>query len=559
MTVRDNAPVVLAGRDITKAFGATHALRGVDFEIHEGEVIALVGENGAGKSTLMKILSGVQGPTSGTIELRGEPVVFASPAEAVAHGVAIIHQELNLCPNLSVVDNIFLGREITGARGVAKGEERDIARAVLERLEEAIDPDALVGDLRLGQQQLVEIARTLVEEARVLIMDEPTSALSASEVEVLFRIIRELAVDGVAIVYISHHMDECLEIADTAVVLRDGRMVATEPMSRVDLPWIVRTMAGRDQSDLFPQILTEVGDPVLRVEHLVVPDPANPARIAVDDVSLTIHEGEVVAIYGLMGAGRTELLETLAGRHRPASGRILLDGRDVSHAPIGERIAEGMILAPEDRQADGLVQLMSVGRNMSLAALRVLTRAGRVRRDREADEVARGIEEVRVKTESARIGITSLSGGNQQKVVIAKALMTAPRMVLLDEPTRGIDIGAKSDIFSTMAKVAGTRVGILFATSELAEALGASTRLIVMARGRIVADLDPRTTTRDRVMAATGEQVGTAGDPQDPHDVGADAEGMDSADSAGGAGGASSADDAADDAEDSGRRKDPHS
>lgn len=250
-----------------------------------------------------------------------------------------------------------------------------------------------------------------------------------------------------------------------------------------------------------------------------------------------------------MGAGRTELLETLAGRHRPASGRILLDGRDVSHAPIGERIAEGMILAPEDRQADGLVQLMSVGRNMSLAALRVLTRAGRVRRDREADEVARGIEEVRVKTESARIGITSLSGGNQQKVVIAKALMTAPRMVLLDEPTRGIDIGAKSDIFSTMAKVAGTRVGILFATSELAEALGASTRLIVMARGRIVADLDPRTTTRDRVMAATGEQVGTAGDPHDPHGVEAGAEGMDSA------GGASSADDA----EDSGRRKDPHS
>ena len=231
MTVRGSGPVVLAGRDITKAFGATHALRGVDFEIHAGEVVALIGENGAGKSTLMKILSGVQGPTSGTIELRGEPVTFADPTEAVAHGVAIIHQELNLCPNLSVVDNIFLGREITGARGVAKGEERDVARAALARLEEAIDPDALVGDLRLGQQQLVEIARALVEEARVLIMDEPTSALSASEVEVLFRIIRELTADGVAVVYISHHMDECLEIADTAVVLRDGRMVAARPMS----------------------------------------------------------------------------------------------------------------------------------------------------------------------------------------------------------------------------------------------------------------------------------------------------------------------------------------
>lgn len=512
MTVRGSGPVVLAGRDITKAFGATHALRGVDFEIHAGEVVALIGENGAGKSTLMKILSGVQGPTSGTIELRGEPVTFADPTEAVAHGVAIIHQELNLCPNLSVVDNIFLGREITGARGVAKGEERDVARAALARLEEAIDPDSLVGDLRLGQQQLVEIARALVEDARVLIMDEPTSALSASEVEVLFRIIRELTADGVAVVYISHHMDECLEIADTAVVLRDGRMVAARPMSEVDLPWIVRTMAGRDQSDLFAQIRTEIGDPVLQVDRLVVPDPANPARIAVDDVSLTVREGEIVAIYGLMGAGRTELLETLAGRHRPASGRIVLDGRDVTRASIGERIAEGMVLAPEDRQADGLVRLMSVARNMSLAALRVLTRAGQVRRGQEAAEVARGIAEVRIKTESPQIGITSLSGGNQQKVVIAKALMTAPRMMLLDEPTRGIDIGAKSDIFSTMAKVAGTRVGILFATSELSEALNASTRLVIMARGRITADLDPRTATRDQVMAATGEQITSASD-----------------------------------------------
>ena len=507
MTLDPNAPVVLAGRDITKAFGATHALRGVDFEVHAGEVVALIGENGAGKSTLMKILSGVQPPTSGTIELDGQDVTFASTTEAVERGVAIVHQELNLCPNLSVVDNIFLGREITAPTGVDKSAERLEAVKVLDRLEEPISPDALVGSLRLGQQQLVEIARTLVEGARVLIMDEPTSALSASEVEVLFRIIRELTADGVAIVYISHHMDECMEIADTAVILRDGRHVATAPMAEVDLPWIVRTMAGRDQSDLFPRITTEIGEPILTVEDLIVPDPANPARVAVDNVSLTVREGEVVAIYGLMGAGRTELLETLAGRHRPASGRVLLDGKDVTGDPVGERIAEGMILAPEDRQADGLVQLMSVGRNMSLAALRALTHAFQVRRRREAAEVAKGIDEVRIKTESADIGITSLSGGNQQKVVIAKALMTAPRMLLMDEPTRGIDIGAKSDIFSTMAQVAGTKVGVLFATSELSEALGASTRLLVMARGRIVADLDPRTATRDQVMAATGEQT----------------------------------------------------
>lgn len=510
MTLRDTAPVVLSGRSITKAFGATHALRGVDFEIREGEVIALIGENGAGKSTLMKILSGVQGPTSGVIELDGTAVTFSSTTDAVERGVAIVHQELNLCPNLSVVDNIFLGREIGGATGLNRARQRERAQAALARFEESIDPDELVGNLRLGQQQLVEIARTLDQGARVLIMDEPTSALSASEVQVLFRIIRELTADGVAVVYISHHMDECLEIADTAVILRDGLHVATAPMADVDLAWIVKAMAGRDEADLFPVIDTAPGATILQVEDLVVPDPANPSRVAVDNLSLTVSEGEVVAVYGLMGAGRTELLETLAGRHRPTAGRILLDGKDVTREPISERIADGLVLAPEDRQADGLVQLMSVGRNMSLAALRLLTRWGQVRRAQEAVEIDKGIDEVRVKTESSRIGVSSLSGGNQQKVVIAKTLMTAPRMLLMDEPTRGIDIGAKSDIFSTMAKVAGAKVGILFATSELSEALHASTRLIVMARGRIVADLDPRTATRDQVMAATGEQISSS-------------------------------------------------
>ncbi|WP_127842596.1 sugar ABC transporter ATP-binding protein [Actinomyces wuliandei] len=503
-------PVVLAGRGVTKAYGATHALRGVDLEVHQGEVLALIGENGAGKSTLMKILSGVEQPSSGTVELDGQPVLLASPAQAVALGVAIIHQELSLCPNLSVVDNIFLGRELAGPTGVARRREREATRAVLERLGEEIDPGALVGDLSLGQQQLVEIARALDEDARVLIMDEPTSALSASEVEVLFSVIRDLTSRGVAVVYISHHMDECLEVADTAVVLRDGRLVASRPVAEVDLPWIVRTMAGRDQSDLFPAITASPGQVVLQVEDLVVPDPANPSRLAVDTVSLSVREGEVVAVYGLMGAGRTELLETLAGRHRPAAGRILLDGRDVTATSVADRIDQGVVLAPEDRQADGLVQVMSVGSNMSLAALRRLTRAGTIHRRREAAEVGRGIEAVRVKTESASAPITSLSGGNQQKVVLAKVLMTAPRLVLLDEPTRGVDIGARSDIFATTAQIAGSGAGVLLATSELAEALQASTRLLVMARGRLVAELDPCTATRDQVMAATGEQLRTA-------------------------------------------------
>ncbi|GAA3769018.1 sugar ABC transporter ATP-binding protein [Plantactinospora mayteni] len=506
MTRAPVAPVVMRAREVTKAYGGVHALKGVDFSVRAGAVTALFGENGAGKSTLMKILAGVETPSNGAVELDGEPVAFRSAADAVAHGVAIIHQELNLCPNLSVTDNVFLGRERTGWGGLlsARGQRRTTA-ALLARLEEPIDPDTLVGDLRLGQQQIVEIARAISLDTRVLIMDEPTSALSASEVEVLFRVIHDLTGNGVAIVYISHHLEEALEIADDVAVLRDGALVAAGRADEVDLGWIVANMVGRNPDDLYPRLTAPAGEPLLEIEGVSVVDPTNPARLAVDDLSLTVRAGEVVCLYGLMGAGRTELLEALAGRSPMRAGTVRVGGHDVTSTSIAERIALGLVLVPEDRQRDGLVQTMSVGDNLSLAAIGRLLAGPFIAGRREGDAIARTISSVTVKAAGPAAAITSLSGGNQQKVVLGKALLTEPRVLLLDEPTRGIDVGAKADIFALMAEQARQGVAVLFATSELGEALNAATRVLVMYRGRAVQVLDPATTSKEELMAASGE------------------------------------------------------
>ncbi|MFV2106763.1 sugar ABC transporter ATP-binding protein [Micromonospora sp. LOL_015] len=499
-------PVVMRTRAVSKVYGGTQALTRVDFSVRAGAVTALFGENGAGKSTLMKILAGVETPSSGVIEMDGTPVTFRSAVDAVRHGVAIIHQELNLCPNLSVTDNLFLGRERTGRGGLLETRgQRRITTALLDRLEEPIDPDALVGDLRLGQQQIVEIARAISLDTRVLIMDEPTSALSAAEVEVLFRVIRELTGNGVAIVYISHHLEEALEIADDVAVLRDGALIATDDAANVDLNWIIANMVGRSPDDLYPRLTTPAGEPLLRIRGVSVVDATNPARLAVDSLDLTVHAGEVVCLYGLMGAGRTELLEALAGRLPLHTGSVTVAGQDVASAGIAERIDLGLVLVPEDRQRDGLVQTMSVGENLSLAAIRRLRLGPLIARAQEAGAVGRTIASVTVKAAGAGAAITSLSGGNQQKVVIGKALLTEPRVLLLDEPTRGIDVGAKADIFTLMADQARQGVAVLFATSELGEALNAATRVVVMYRGRVVQILDPATTSKEQLMAASGE------------------------------------------------------
>jgi erythritol transport system ATP-binding protein len=499
----DLAEVVLAARNVAKSYGAIHALKGVNFDIHRGQVTTLFGENGAGKSTLMKVLSGVIQPTSGEIILDGRPVAFGSSTEARDHGISIIHQELSLAPNLSVRDNIFMGREIRGAAGVDFAEEERQTRKLMEELEEDIDPKTPVEELRLGQQQIVEIARALSVDSRILIMDEPTSALSASEVEVLFKVIRDLQSKGVSIVYISHHLEEALQITNHAVVLRDGAMTAYAPRDEIDLEWIVRNMVGENFDLGSPPAGYEKGAVALRIENLSVPS-ASGAYSVVDRLSLDVRAGEIVCIYGLMGAGRTEMMETVAGRLRSSGGRILLHGQDIAGLSIAERIARGLVLVPEDRQRDGLVQTMTVGQNLSLASIGAFTRGLFTSRKREQDLVDRAIKDVTIKTSGGGAMIGSLSGGNQQKVVIGKMLATNPSVVILDEPSRGIDIGAKAEVFRLLAEGAKRGLAVVYSTSEVGECLSVAHRIIVMAKGKISAEFGPDV-TKERIMAASGE------------------------------------------------------
>ncbi|WP_108483280.1 sugar ABC transporter ATP-binding protein [Oceaniglobus ichthyenteri] len=503
-TTPDTKEVVLAARNVAKSFGAVHALKGVNFDVHRGQVTTLFGENGAGKSTLMKVLSGVHTPTSGELILDGQPVEITSTVVAQELGISIIHQELSLAPNMNVRDNIFMGREITGKFGVDYAEEDRQTRALMKELEEDIDPLTLVEDLRLGQQQIVEIARALSVNSRVLIMDEPTSALSATEVEVLFKVIHDLKARGVSIVYISHHLEEALTITDHAVVLRDGVMTAYAPRAEIDLEWIVRNMVG-DNFDLGTPPDSTFGDAALELQALCV-GAASGSGLAVDHLDLTVRAGEIVCIYGLMGAGRTEMMECVAGRLAPISGNILLHGRDIAKLTIAERIAAGLVLVPEDRQRDGLVQTMTVGRNLSLASIRNFTSGLFTDAKVENEIVNRSIKEVTVKTDGPTAPIGSLSGGNQQKVVIGKMLATKPSVILLDEPSRGIDIGAKAEVFKILADRAKAGMAVVYTTSEVTECLSIAHRVIVMRRGKIAAEFT-HDTTKESIMAASGESL----------------------------------------------------
>lgn len=500
--------VLLSASNIVKSYGGVHALKGVNFDIHRGKVTTLFGENGAGKSTLMKILSGVERPTSGQIELDGQSVAFSSSSDARDHGISIIHQELSLAPNLSVRDNIFMGRELRTSTGVDFAEEARQTRALMAELEEDIDPSTLVQELRLGQQQVVEIARALSVDSRILIMDEPTSALSASEVEVLFKVIRDLTSRGVSVVYISHHLEEALQVTDYAVVLRDGKITATAARKDIDLAWIVRNMVG-DNFDLgSPPTGYEMGDVALDIDELSVADESKTGALTVDHLSLKVRSGEIVCIYGLMGAGRTELLEAIAGRTRlpVVGGKVRLDGEDMSSLGIAERIARGLVLVPEDRQRDGLVPTMSVGANLSLASVRRFVKKLLMSPAAERALVDRSIRNVQVKTAGPGASIRSLSGGNQQKVVIGKMLATNPKAILLDEPSRGIDIGAKAEVFRLLAENAKKGLAVVYSTSEVGECLGVAHRIIVMRRGKISAEFGPDA-NKDDIMAASGEAV----------------------------------------------------
>ena len=507
-TQSTDTDVALRAVEVTKLFPGTVALDHVNFNVYRGKVNVLVGENGAGKSTLMKILAGVYAPTHGKLLLDGKEVNFKSPTDAARQGIGIIYQEMNLFPNLSVTENIFIAREMTqGGVMIDSKAQTERTRTLLQRLRQPIQPSDLVGDLRIGQQQIVEIAKALAQDARILIMDEPTSALSTAEVAVLFEVIRELKAHGVSIIYISHKLDELLQIGDYVTVLRDGKLVAEQPAKAINVPWIIEQMVGRNPAALFHGAEHTIGDELLRVEELTLPRQGG---FTLDHVSFTLRHGEILGIYGLMGAGRSELLECLAGVRQGATGKIWLGGAAVKAGSVQERIGLGVALVPEDRQRDGLVQTLSVANNMLLASLRNSLNRFFLSAQKEEQAVTTSVKELSVKVANPRQLITALSGGNQQKVVVAKSLLTKPKLLLLDEPSRGIDVAAKSEIFAIMSRLAAEGYGILFTSSELKEVLAMSDRILVMAKGKITGEYSRAEATEEKLVhdSAVGPVVG---------------------------------------------------
>jgi erythritol transport system ATP-binding protein len=492
-------PLALRAEQMTKVFPGTVALDHVDFNVYRGKVNVLIGENGAGKSTLMKIIAGVETPTSGTLWLDDKAVRFNSPLQAAKAGIGIIYQELDLFPNLSVASNIFAARASSNLM-IDRKAEKQRARDLLAQLEQDISPDALVQDLPLGQQQIVAIARALAQEARILIMDEPTSALSAAEVQSLFRVIRDLTARDVSIIYISHKLEELMRIGDVITVLRDGKLQAEAQVQDVDVSWLIEKMIGHRPTTNTART-NETGQVLLSARNISLPRAGG--GFWVDGVSLEVAAGEVVGIYGLMGAGRTELCECLIGLHPEASGQIELNGQPLQNLDIAKRIECGLVLVPEDRQRAGLVQTLSVAHNMTLASLRELLRASVLSRSIEKQRVQGMVNELRVKVFSHAQPITSLSGGNQQKVVVGKALLTAPKVLLLDEPTRGIDVGAKAEIFSIMHTLASKGLGVLFVSSELNEVLLNADRILVMAKGKITGAFSHAEATQEKLVSAS--------------------------------------------------------
>ncbi|WP_182087318.1 sugar ABC transporter ATP-binding protein [Aureimonas sp. ME7] len=487
--------IVLSVRNATKVYPGTQALKGVDFDVRKGAVNVLVGENGAGKSTLMKIIAGVEQPTTGEVILDGQPVSLPDTATASKHGIGIVFQELNLFPNMTIAENIFIGREKTrGFVDIDAKAQNTSARALLKRLEHANAPDTPVGDLRIGEQQIVEIAKALAQDARILILDEPTSALSATEVEILFGVIRELKAQGVAIVYISHRLEELVRIGDYITVLRDGRITGAQGMADVDVPWIVRAMIGSSSKDFAKTLHHDYGPEILSVEDMTLPRKGG--GFTVDHVSLTLKAGEIVGIYGLMGAGRTELFDCIMGRADGATGRVTLAGQELTDRSIHGRIKRGIALIPEDRKAEGLVQILSVAENMTMSSLSSFTKLFHLDVGAERASVRDYVKRLAVKVAGIDNPVSSLSGGNQQKIVIGKALMTGPKVLLMDEPSRGIDIGAKAEVFRVMRELAAQGLGILFVTSDLEEVMELSDRIVVMSNGRV---------TGERLRAETDE------------------------------------------------------
>ena len=498
--------IILQASQMSMLFPGTLALDRVDYRVWRGKVNVIIGENGAGKSTLMKILAGVQQPTSGEMFLNGEKVVLSSTRDAARHGIGMVHQELNLFENLSVAENIFLGREIQrGISPINEAEQKRRTAALLQRLDQPISPDEMVGNLKVGQQQLVEIAKALAENADILILDEPTSALSKTEVEILFRVIRELTRQGVSIIYISHRLEELMAIGDVITILRDGRFQAEAKVSDIDVPWIVREMLGSEPVSNFLPPDRQFGAAVLEAEHITCVS-AHGNKL-VDDVSFNVRAGEIVGIYGLMGAGRTELFECLLGSQRNYLGKLWLDSKPLpTRLPTAERIRMGMSLVPEDRKRAGIFPVSSVASNLTIASLwRRLSHRTVISEQAEREAVNSTVGNLAIKISSPEVAISALSGGNQQKVVIGRSLLTNPRLLLLDEPSRGIDVGAKAEVFRMMVKLSEQGIAVVFSTSDLKEIMAVADRILVMSGGKLTADL-PRAEAEEAALVKASAQ-----------------------------------------------------
>lgn len=488
---------------IQKSFSGVQVLTDAGFSLDRGEVHALMGENGAGKSTLMKILGGIYRKDGGRVMVSGVERDISNPREATGLGIAMIHQELNLIPHLSVMENLFLGREfVFGRTGwIRWNRMKAEAKKWLEQLEMDLDPSAQTGDLSVGQQQMVEIAKALSLEAKILVLDEPTAALTNREIESLFNVIRSLKKQGVGMIYISHRMEEIFEICDRITVMRDGETVGTRISSETDMNELVRMMVGREIKNRYPRNPVPPGEERLSVEGLT-------RKGEVKDVTFSIRQGEIVGLAGLMGAGRTETADLLFGIRKPDGGTIRIDGQEVRIRRPEDAIRHGIAYVTEDRKQEGLVLPLSVRENLSLPNLPSLSSWGVIHRQKEARLTEETVKTLSVKTSGPEQEIRTLSGGNQQKVVIGKWLATSPRVLILDEPTRGVDIGAKEEIYRLMDRLAREGLAILLISSDLPEVLGMSDRVLVMHEGRVTGRFEKGEATQENVMrAASGGEV----------------------------------------------------
>jgi rhamnose transport system ATP-binding protein len=494
---------LLKAVNISKAYAGVQALKDASFELRSGEVHALVGENGAGKSTLIKIITGAVANDEGEILLGGERLAENSPAISKSLGIAAIYQQPALFPELTVAENIAIGQERQGVLGIVNWDERKrIAKDLLDRVGAKIDPKTTAGELSMPQQQLVEIARALGVNAKILIFDEPTASLSEEDTQNLFRVIRELRSQGVGMIYISHRLEELTAIADRVTVLRDGRTIETREMADVTSEQLIRLMVGRELSAVFPKRKVDIGEVIFELRGL------GSRAVGIRNVNLSVRAGEIVGVAGLIGAGRTELAKAIFGVVESDAGEILLRGRSMSFGHPSEAIEVGIAYLPEDRRKHGVVLDFPISANITLASLKKLSGFGGLNFAKENEIAADYTRRLRVKTPAIHNAVSTLSGGNQQKVALSRWLMTKPSVLILDEPTQGIDVGSKAEIHELMMEIAEQGVAILMISSELAEVLGMSDRIAVMSGGTIVRTFDREEATQDKILSVALGHLG---------------------------------------------------